>query len=144
MRIEDSSDSSESNISDNYDSNEEDFSSEQADDQNIQNHQLNLGHADDQQAFDQATQNPQSTLQNPTIQHVTFQNLKYQLPDENEIKEAKVLGRVDHATGINKYWVNIQKHDDSMCSVNLEQLKQWKEIEDNEELSQAKAKELQK
>ena len=55
-----------------------------------------------------------------------------------------MLGRVDHATGINKYWVNIQKHDDSMCSINLEQLKQWKEIEDNEELSQVKAKELQK
>ena len=40
---EDSSDSSNDNISDNCDSNE-DFPSEQADDQNIQNHQLNLEH----------------------------------------------------------------------------------------------------
>ena len=41
---EDSSDSSNDNISDNCDSNEEDFPSEQADDQNIQNHRLNLEH----------------------------------------------------------------------------------------------------
>ena len=123
----DSSDSSEDNISDNYDSDAEDFSSEQADDQNIQNHQLNLEHADDQQAVDQVTQNPQSNLQNPTIQHRKIPKsgvtIQYQLPGENEIKEEKVLGRAGHATGINKYWVNIQKPDDSLCSIILEQLK---------------------
>ena len=65
-----------------------------------------------------------------------------------------MLGHAGHATGINKYRVNIQKSDD-MCSINLEQLKQWKEIEDNGtvflldsndqiEVSQAKAQELQK
>ena len=47
-------------------------------------------------------------------------------------KEAKVLGHAGHATGINKYWVNILKPHESMCSINLEQLKMWKEIEDNE------------
>ena len=100
---------------------------------------LNLEHADDQQAVDQATQNPKSNLQNPTFQHsktpksgVTIQ---YQLPDENEIKEAKELGHAGRATGNNKYWVNIQKPDDCVCSINLEQLKQWEEIKNNETVS---------
>ena len=156
---EDSSESSEDNISDNYDSDEEDFPSEQADDQNIQNHQYNLEHGDDQKAVNQATQNLQSNLESPTIQLGKILKsgvkIQYQLPEENETKEAKALGHAGRATGINKYWVNIQKPDDSMCSINLEQLKQWKEIEDNEtvflldsndqiEVSQAKAQELQK
>ena len=68
---------------------------------------LNLEHADDQQVVDQATQNPKSNLQNPTIQHSKIPKsgvmIQYQLPDENEIKEAKELGHAGHATGNNKY-----------------------------------------
>ena len=79
----DSSDSSDDSISDNYDSDEEDVSTEQAEDQNIQNPKLQLEHADNQKAVDQATQNPQ------TIQKIPKYGVKteYQLPDENEIKK---------------------------------------------------------
>ena len=67
---------------------------------------MNLEPADDQQAVDQATQNPRSNLQNPTIQHGKIPKsgvkIQYQLPDENEIKEANVLGRAAYATGIKK------------------------------------------
>ena len=65
-----------------------------------------------------------------------------------------MLGPAGRPTGINKYWVNIQRPDDSMCSINLQQSKQWKETEHNEtvflldnndqKVSQAKAKELRK
>ena len=158
-RCDNNRDSNEDSISDNFDNSEEDFSSEQTEYQNIQNPQMNLELADDQQAVDQATQNSQSNLQNPTIHHGKIPKsgvkIQYQLPDENEINKTKELERAGCATGINKYWVIIQKPDDSICSINLGQLKQWKEIEDNEtvfllnsnyqmEVSQAKSKELRK
>ena len=104
---EDSSDSKEDKISDNNDSVEEYFPSEQADDQNIQNHQLNLEHADNQQAVDQATQNPQSNLQNPTIQHGKIPKsgvkIQYQLPDENGKNEAKLLGHAGRAKALTNF-----------------------------------------
>ena len=116
--------------------NEEDFPSEEADDQNIQNPQMNFEYGDDQQTVDQASQNPQSNLQNPNIQHSKIPKsgvkIQYQLLDENELKEARVLRHAGRATGIGKHWINVQKPDGSICSINLEQLKQWKEIEDNE------------
>ena len=116
--------------------NEEDFPSEKADDQNIQNPQLNFEYGDDQQTVDQASQNPQSNLQNPNIQHSKIAKsgvkIQYQLLDEIELKEARVLGCAGRVTGIDKHWINVQKPDDSICSINLEQLKQWKEVKDNE------------
>ena len=59
----------------NYDSDEADFPSKQDDDQNIQNPQLNLEHADEQQFVDQANRIHNQIFKTQIFSMVEFQNL---------------------------------------------------------------------
>ena len=75
---------------------------------------------------------------NPTIMSGTVPKkgtkIAYQLPESDEFLEATVLGRAGRANGKHKYWINVQKEDESLGSLNLEELIEWKELQHSEDI----------
>ena len=92
---------------------------------------------------------------NPTLTDGTMpkngSKIKYKLRDSNEWKIATVLGRAGTARGKNKWWINIKSADDTLGSLNMEQLNTWEYLDqevlvtlhkESEEVLQAKLAEL--
>ena len=73
--------------------------------------------------------------ENPTINQgkvpVKGNKVLYQLPEAEDWLAATVIGRAGKATGKNKWWINVQdSKDKAIRSVNLEELKAWKYVEE--------------
>lgn len=62
------------------------------------------------------------TISNPTLSEGRIpkkgDRISYKLPSHRNELQATVLGRAGRATGKNKYWVNIEKDDHSLASLN--------------------------
>ena len=79
--------------------------------------------------------------------------ISYRLNDDENLHKALVLGRAGKATGANKYWINIEREDKTLGSLNLENVTEMKELEQSVffgvahsndlETRQAMAKELE-
>ena len=48
--------------------------------------------------------------------------IKFKMRDSDSFEEAKVLGKAGKATGKNKFWINVEKENGQLKSLNLEQV----------------------
>ena len=61
--------------------------------------------------------------------------ISYQINEEDDRRQAKVLGRAGKATGKHRLWINIQDEDESIKSLNCEELEDWKYVTEDVLLS---------